>query len=45
MRLANLKGTENTIHGTTINFDFTKLLGAYIGHNKEKCIEKKWGID
>lgn len=40
MLLGDLKGTENTIHGIKINFDCTKVLGTYIGHNKEKCIEK-----
>lgn len=43
MLLGDLKGTENTIHGIKINFDCTKVLGTYIGHNKEKCIEKNWG--
>lgn len=40
MLLDDLKGTENTIHGIKINFDCAEVLGTYIGHNEEKCIEK-----
>ena len=41
--LGNLKDMYNELHGVKINNDCTKVLGIYLGHNTEKCIEKNWG--
>ena len=38
--MGNLKDMYNKLHGIKINNDCTKVIGIYLDHNTEKCIEK-----
>ena len=40
--LGNLKDTAHNVHGINVNTDCIKVLGIYVGHDKQKCTKNNW---
>ena len=37
-----IKNVCNHINGIRVTTEPVKILGIYLGHNKEQCLEKNW---